>query len=285
MLTQTYHYSQIIKKTVAIFGNLFNNITVGRVAEDGTISNVERVPIAYGPRQKFLDRITQQPDLTTDKVAIKLPRLSFEITSIQYDPEIKLNRLNRTLTPKTGDEKNYSSRWQAVPYLLGMQLNIYGRNQDDVLQVLEQVLPEFQPEYTVRVQDMEAPGKITDMPITLNSVTITDDYDGAFQNRRAIIYTLDFVIRIRFTGPASTQGMIRFVEVGLHPSMDTSNRTGEYVHIQPGSPQDTQANYTTLTTIDTFGFDAGFEFPVQPNRKADSNVITADNTAISTDTV
>ena len=254
MLTQTYHYNQVIKKCVAVFGTLFNNITIGRVAEDERISNVERVPIAYGPKQKFLDRITQQPDLSTDKIAIKVPRMSFEITSIQYDAEVKLNRLNKNRAQIAADTLNYSTTWQAVPYTIGMQLNIYGRNQDDVLQILEQILPEFQPEYTVSVKDLEAPGINANVPIILNSVNLSDDYDGTFETRRTIVYSLDFTMRVRFSAPPSTQGMIRFTQTSITPSMSTSQTPIEYVHVHVGSSSDTALNYTVVTSIDTEGF-------------------------------
>lgn len=283
MLTQTYHYNATIKKIVTIFGSLFNSITVGRVAENGVISNVERCPISYGPKQKFLDRITQQPDLSTDKVAIKVPRMSFELTSIQYDSEIKLNRLNRNLVQTTPPSNNYTSTWQSVPYLLGMQLNVYGRNQDDVLQIVEQILPEFQPEYTVRVKDMEYPGSITDVPIILNSVNMTDDYDGAIDRRRVIVYSLDFTIRVRFGSPQSSKGMIRFVEVGLIPKLDTSVTAGEYVHVGVSSVQDSPSNYAVISTIDTFGFSEGFIPAGTTNARADSTIVTADGTIVTAD--
>ena len=254
MLTRTYHYNQVIKKCVAVFGTLFNNITIGRVAEDEKISNVERVPIAYGPKQKFLDRITQQPDLATDKVAIKVPRMSFEITSIQYDSEVKMNRLNQNKAQIAGDTLNYTTTWQAVPYMIGMQLNIYGRNQDDVLQCLEQILPEFQPEYTVTVKDLEAPGVNVNVPIILNSVNLSDDYDGSFETRRTIVYSLEFTMRVRFSAPPSTQGIIRFTQTSITPTMDTTQPPIEYVHVHLGSPSDTPDNYTIVTSIDTEGF-------------------------------
>ena len=274
MLTQNYHYNQVVKKCVAVFGTMFNNVTIGRVAENGVVSNVSRCPIAYGPRQKFLDRITQQADLTEDKVAIKVPRMSFEITSIQYDAEAKLNRLNRVTSQIEGDPNRRNTQWKAVPYLLGMQLNIYGRNQDDVLQILEQILPEFQPEYTVTVKDLEAPGINGHIPIALNSVTLTDDYDGTYDRRRVIVYTLDFTMRIRFSAPPSIQGVIRFTESRFTPSMDTSLRPSEYVHVGIGSPNDTPENYTIVTTIDDFGFDEGF---------IPQGVLRADSTEVRVD--
>lgn len=254
MLTQTYHYNQVIKKCVAVFGTLFNNITIGRTAEDGKISNVERVPIAYGPKQKFLDRITEQPDLSADKIAIKVPRMSFEITSIQYDSDVKLNRLNQNRVAIADNPGRYTTTWQAVPYVIGMQLNIYGRNQDDVLQILEQILPEFQPEYTVTVKDLEAPGKNVNVPITLTSVNLSDNYDGAYEARRTIVYSLDFTLRVRFSAPSSTQAVIRFTETAITPSMDTAQTPIEYIHVSVGSTNDTPDNYTVVTSIDSFGF-------------------------------
>jgi hypothetical protein len=255
MLSQTYHYNQVIKKCVAVFGTLFNNITIGRVAEDEKISNVERVPIAYGPKQKFLDRITQQPDLATDKVAIKVPRMSFEITSIQYDSEVKMNRLNQNRAQIPGDTLKYSTTWQAVPYMIGMQLNIYGRNQDDVLQVLEQILPEFQPEYTITVKDLEAVGVNVNVPIILNSVNLSDDYDGSFETRRTIVYSLEFTMRVRFSAPPSTQAVIRFTQTSITTAMSSASQVPiEYVHVHVGSPSDTPDNYTVVTSIDQFGF-------------------------------
>jgi len=225
MLSQTHFYNQTIKRTVALFGTLFNNLTIARTADvggvmstTGAMSNVERVPIAYGPKQKFIARISEQPTLDGPKVAIKVPRMSFEMTSIAYDSAVHLNRMNRTLVPIAGDTLHVTPVLQCSPYRIGMQLNIYGRNQDDVLQCLEQILPTFNPEYTVVVKDGDASGVNSNVPITLNSISMSDDYEGDIAARRTIIYTLDFDIRVRFLGPVNaSQGLIRFVEAGLVP--------------------------------------------------------------------
>ena len=139
MLNGVHFYHATIKRIVSVFGTIFNNIVVGRHSGN-KISNISRVPISYGPRQKFLSRINQ--NLEEQRVAIKLPRMSFEITSIEYDTSTKLNRLNKTIT--TGDSPgNRNSMFQSVPYTLGMQLNIMAKNQEDALQILEQILPTF----------------------------------------------------------------------------------------------------------------------------------------------
>lgn len=263
MLSQNHFYNQTIKKTVALFGTLFNNITIARTSGD-TLSNVERVPIAYGAKSKFLTRINEQPDLTTPKVAIKVPRMSFELTSIAYDAPIHLNRLNVVKTPIPGSPSDTNTQWQSSPYRITMQLNIYGRNQDDVLQCLEQILPTFNPEYVVSVKDMEAPGFNSDVPIILTSISMSDDYEGDFSNtRRTIVYTLEFDVRVRFTGPVGTQGVIRFTEAGLIPDIDTTKDPIEYVHAGVSSPSDTVDNYHTLVSIDTIGFSGGYVPPGQ----------------------
>lgn len=276
MLTQSHFYHQTVKKTVALFGTLFNNITIARTSGN-VLSNVERVPISYGPKQKFLSRINEQPDLSTPKVAIKVPRMSFEITSIAYDTAIHLNKLNKLSMPIQGDTLHNTTQWQASPYRIGMQLNIYGRNQDDVLQILEQILPTFNPDYVVSVKDMNGPGFNADVPIVLNSVALSDDYEGDLAStRRVIVYSLDFDIRVKFTGPIAQHGIIRFTEAALIPN--TNGRSpAEYVHVHLGSSQDTPSNYTVITSIDTFGFTGADPSADNSSQNVSSANITVDS--------
>ena len=275
MLTKTHFYHETLKKTVAVFGTLFNNITIakkiitpasGATLASTIVSDIERVPIAYGPKSKFLARIKEQPDLSEAKIAIKVPRMSFEITSIAYDASIKLNRLNKSLKPVAGSATLYSSQTQSTPYKIGMQLSIFGRNQDDVLQILEQILPSFNPEYTVTVLDMEAPGISADVPIILDSVGMSDEYEGDLSTtRRVIIYTLDFTVRIRFTGPVATQGVIQITEANMiiNSNLDTNANINDLTldpieTIKTTAVVNTQTAaqpYTvTVTMTDAFGF-------------------------------
>jgi len=207
MLSGKHFYNATIKRVVSVFGTLFNNIIIGRY--DGTImSQTQRVPISYGPRQKFLERAKQ--DLGEQRVAIKLPRMSFEITSITYDSSTKLNRMNKTISAGAGTATK-NTTFQSVPYILGMQLNILTRNQEDALQIVEQILPTFSPEYTVTMKDIEGPGSKTDVPIILDGVSFTDEYEGEFVGRRTLIYTLDFTMKVRFAPDTSSQSVIRKV--------------------------------------------------------------------------
>lgn len=275
MLTQQYFYNETLKKTVAVFGSCFNNITITRMAGE-TRSNVERVPISYGPKQKYLARIKEQATLNEQvDVAIKIPRMSFDITSIVYDSATHLNRLNRVSSGIDPASRNV--QWQSSPYNIGMQLNIFARNQDDALQILEQILPSFNPEYTLSVKDMEAPGVISNIPIALNSVTISDTYEGPIATNRVIVYTLEFIIKVRFKGPIAPVGIIRFTEVSLTPSLDRSAEALSYIHVGVSSPEDTKESFAAITTYDTFGFADGFIPPVT-TMTADNTNITADST-------
>lgn len=210
-----HFYHGTIRKIVSVFGTLFNNINVVRKDGSGNVVSITRVPLAYGPRQKFLARIDEQPNLDADKVAIKLPRMSFEIVSLIYDTAIKTNRtytipLDQTTNNNTSLKdvvRNYA------PYRLSFQLSIMAKNQDDALQCLEQILPHFQPEYTVTIKDLDTYTNTTDLPFVLTGVTLSDEYDGEFTQRRAIVYTLDFETKLRFYGPVSKKPVIKSSDI------------------------------------------------------------------------
>lgn len=212
MLSPKFYHSTI-RRTIAAFGSLFNNISIDRSGKNF------RVPLAYGPKQKFLARVENQRNLEDAKVAIKLPRLSFEITSITYDAQAKLNRMNKVFeNTSTGRKVTYSY----APYIVTIQLAAIAKNQDDALQIVEQIIPWFQPDYTITVNEGMDISSKTDIPITLNNVDLSDDYEGDFMSRRAIVYTMDFSLKIRFYGPTSDTGVIKKTIV------DTRNIKGDY---------------------------------------------------------
>ena len=201
----THFYHQKVRKCVAIFGTLFNNIYV--VRPNGQV----KVPLSYAPREKFLQRIRENPDLTNDtKVAIKLPRMSFEITSFTYDNQrqlTKISNFNTTGTANTNRQKFFSP----VPYNINFQLNVYAKNQDDALQIVEQILPTFNPQYSLTIKPFasEFPDFKEDIPIIIQSVSFADDFEGALDQRRSIVYTLDFEMKVSFYGSISTSDIIR----------------------------------------------------------------------------
>jgi len=206
----THFYHQRIRKSVAVFGTLFNNLYVLRKDSSGQVISQVKVPLSYGPQRKFLERIRENPDLYNDtKVAIKLPRMSFEILSVTYDQGRQLQKTNTFMQSgiNIGSRKKFYS---FVPYNVGFQLSIYAKNQDDALQIVEQILPYFNPQYTVTIKPIDGyPDIKEDMPITLTSVDFADDYESQLETRRTIIYTLDFEMKISFHGPITSGEIIR----------------------------------------------------------------------------
>ena len=202
-----YFYHEHTRRAVAVFGTLFNDLYV--VKRDGSGSAVTqiKVPLSYGPRQKFLARIRQEETLSDPRLAIKLPRMSFEITSISYDADTRLTRGTGYKIPSKSSPVSAQTMFYPSTYRLGFELNIIARHQDDALQILEQILPFFQPEYTVTVNEVDNNFK-SDMPFVLNDVTMNDDYEGDFETRRSLIYTLSFETRIKYYGPLSDTGSI-----------------------------------------------------------------------------
>lgn len=201
----THFYHQKIRKCVAIFGRLFNNIYV--VRQNGQV----KVPLSYAPKIKYLERIRENPNLSQDtQVAVKLPRMSFEITGFAYDLTrqlTKISNFNAQGTAVTNRQKFLAP----VPYTVNFQLNVYAKSQDDALQIVEQIVPFFNPQYTLTIKPFpnDYADFKEDIPIIIQNLSFTDDFDGSLENRRTIIYTLDFEMKINFHGPITTSDIIR----------------------------------------------------------------------------
>ena len=219
----TYFYHEIIRKTVISFGTLFNDIHVRHQDSTGKDISQIKVPISYGPKQKFLARIQQQPELNK-ATQISLPRISFEMNNIQYDPSRK-SGISQTF--KASDSGKLKKVFMPVPYNLGFELNILTKLQDDSLQILEQILPFFQPGFTLTIDLVDQIGEKRDVPMVLDNITFTDDYEGNFETRRALIYTLSFTAKTYMFGPIadSTDGLIRKVQVDYYS--DSNTRTAK----------------------------------------------------------
>ncbi len=215
----SYFYHEIIRKTVIGFGTLFNEVHVRHQDATGKDISDIKVPISYGPKQKFLARIQQQPDLNK-AVQISLPRMSFEVNNIQYDPSRK-SGISQTFKAQEGSK--LKKVFMPVPYNLGFELNILTKLQDDSMQILEQILPFFQPGFTITIDLVKSIGEKRDVPMVLDSITFTDDYEGNFETRRALIYTLNFTAKTYMFGPIadSTEGLIRKVQVDYYSDSNT----------------------------------------------------------------
>ena len=221
----TYFYHEIIRKTVIAFGTLFNDVHIRHQDATGKDIGEMKVPISYGPKQKFLARVQQQPELNK-AIAMSLPRMSFEMNNIQYDPTRK-SGISQTF--KAVDDKKLKKVFMPVPYNLGFELNILTKLQDDSLQIVEQILPFFQPGFTLTIDLVKQIGERRDVPMVLDSITFTDDYEGNFETRRALIYTLNFTAKTYMFGPIadSTDGLIRKVQLDYYS--DTNTRTAKRV--------------------------------------------------------
>lgn len=246
-----FFYNEHIKRCVAVFGTLFNNLEVRKRDASGKVLSTMKVPIAYGPTAKFLARIEGDANLRDPKLALKLPRMSFEITSLDYAPEFALQKHNKRTTKTSEFDRTFVN--EPTKYRLGFQLNIYSKNQDDVLQILEQILPHFKPEYTVAVKEMSN-NFVSDMPFSLKSVSLSDEYEGDYLSRRALIYTLDFETFINFYGPLSTSSMIKKVIVDI-ADKDRTETTAPFetiiAQVNPinAGPNDTHTKDITITSF------------------------------------
>ena len=241
----TYYYHEIVRKTIISFGTLFNDISIRHKDSGGSTFSEMKVPLAYGPSQKFLARLEQQADLNKP-VAITLPRMSFEMNSIQYD---SARKLGVTQTFKASDGTNLKKVFMPVPYNIGFELNILAKLNDDALQIVEQILPFFQPSFNLTVDLVNAIGEKRDIPIILDSMNFQDDYEGDFSTRRALIYTLGFTAKTYLFGPvpSSSEGIIKKVQVDIAADTNTKTAKREMRYTVVPDP-------TTAGPDDDFGF-------------------------------
>jgi len=209
-----YFYHEILRKTVIGFGTLFNGIEIRHQADDGATVSRMKVPLAYGPMQKFLAKIEQQPTIQ-GRPAITLPRMSFEMTTLNYDPSRKasITQTFRTLNSDTAG--NVKKVYMPVPYNVGFMLSIATKLNDDMLQITEQILPYFQPGLSITLNLISSINEKRDIPIILESINMSDDYEGSFDNRRAMITTMQFSAKVYMFGAVadSPDGLIKKVNV------------------------------------------------------------------------
>ena len=248
----THFYNEGMRKLTIAFGQIFNNIILQNKSSTGAITKRFKVPLAYAPKEKFLVRLDEQANLENREFAITLPRMGFEITGLSYDSSRKLNKMNKLVRVKdgeTGKIQNYN--WNPVPYNINFSLYSFTATAENGLQIIEQILPWFQPEYTVTIKVVPEMDIVRDVPIVLNSVQYEDSYSGDFTRRRAVIYTLNFTAKTYLYGPMNNQGVIKKVQSDLHTDLPDASRE-ERVTIIP--------NPTTADADDDFGFTTTINF-------------------------
>ncbi len=258
-----YFYHKIIRKTVTTFGTLFNNIQLKTLDANDKLVVEQKVPLAYGPVQKFLARLTQSPDLDK-KVTITVPRMSFEMTGINYDAGRKVPPIQRNRKVGDGQTTTTNVQYLPVPYNIGFELNVIAKSQDDALQILEQILPFFQPNFTMTVNLIPEMDEKRDLPIILESIDFTDDYEGDYSTRRYIYYTLRFTVKTYMYGPVAANDIIRkSIATTLIGDLNTNQRALEY-NVTPKALEDKNndgtinaADDALLQPDDDFGFNEG----------------------------
>lgn len=215
-----YFYNKRVRTAVAVFGSLFNDINVVRTKADGSVLSQVKVPLSYAPKRNFIERLEEmtQGEEAERRVAVKLPRMSFEVVSINYDPQRQLPKINSFSQVIEGVDGNTQKKlYTGVPYIMGFQLSVYAKSQDDALQIVEQIIPYFAPQYTISVKPFtDLPDITEDVPVTLTGVDFQDDFEGSIDQRRTIIYNLNFDMKINFYGPINNSKIIREVNLNLH---------------------------------------------------------------------
>tara|TARA_B100001559_G_scaffold151086_3_gene126892 strand:+ start:3163 stop:4158 length:996 start_codon:yes stop_codon:yes gene_type:complete len=210
MFKNKQFYNQHTRKAIIAFGTIFNNIQINRVNAGGVTEQVIRVPLSYSTKQKFLTRIEAIPDTESrGEVAISLPRMGFEIVGFQYDPSRKVSPIQKNITTSGAETNSYKTSFVSTPYDMNMSLYVFAKNQEDALQIVEQVFPYFNPDFNVTINDLPELGIKRDIKITLDSVSYEDTFEGAFADRQAINWTLNFTMKLNYYGFVDKQSFIK----------------------------------------------------------------------------
>ena len=264
MFAQQYYHGAIRKYVIA-FGNLFNDIIIQRLDLNGNRIQSILVPLAYGPKEKWLVRLVQDPNLDAD-VAITLPRMGFEITGMSYASSRKLSSTLQNVRLRPSDFSRLDTQFIPVPYDIDFQLSIFVKNADDGAQIIEQILPFFRPEFTTQVNLIPEMQIVVDTPIVLNGVTIEDTYEGDFDSRRALIYNLTFSVKAYLYGPISNSGIIQRAITNFVDTTTDAEPTIDRITITPsqfanGSPLFVPSGNTQLSVaIDQISANTDFGF-------------------------
>jgi hypothetical protein len=268
MFGRTWNHDSI-RKYIIVFGTVFNDIYINRLSSTGEVLQTLKIPLTYGPKDKVLARLDQNPEML-NQVGIVLPRISFEMTSMEYDPTRKLNTLNKltkqSATAGTDDEVKY--QYQPVPYDMQFEMNILVKNAEDGTRIVEQIVPYFTPDFTVSVNVVPEVDGPRDIPIILNSITSQDQYEGSFTERRVLTWTLSFTLKGYLYGPTKKSKLIKKAETTFRLPEDvatgnTTNTTSTVIvtarpgltaNGQPTSNAAASLPYDEIISTDDYGF-------------------------------
>lgn len=249
MFGRTWNHDSL-RKYIIVFGTVFNDIYINRTNNTGEIIQTLKIPLTYGPKDKVLARLEQNPEMN-NQVGIVLPRISFEMTSMEYDTTRKLNTLNKltkqSATAGTDDEVKY--QYQPVPYDMKFEMSILVKNAEDGTRIVEQIVPYFTPDFTVSVNIVPEVDNARDVPIILDSISSQDQYEGSFEQRRVLIWTLQFTVKGWLYGPTKKSKLIKYAETTFRLPTDvaTGNTTNTSNNIVVASQPGMLANGSPTT--------------------------------------
>ena len=241
-----HFYHQSLRRLVIAFGTIFNNIVIHRKDSSGNVVQSIKVPLAYSPKEKFITRLDQQADLDSREVAITLPRMGFEIAGIAYDATRKLQKLGKVRAVKSSSPSIMDYQYNPVPYNISFNLYSFTATAEGGLQIIEQILPYFEPDYTVTINTIPSMNIKRDVPVILNNVNYEDSYDGAYTQRRAVTYTLGFTAKTYLYGPVYSQRVIKETQADMYTDTTGTEKREERIIVVPDP--------TTANADDDFGF-------------------------------
>lgn len=268
-------YFSLTRKYVILMGTLLNNIRITRTDTSGNTTALLKIPITYGPKDKMLARIMQDPGLDKPTAVAALPMISFEMGQMRYDGTRKLNTIGKSTVRYTDDINKFKYQYNPVPYNIDFKVYIYAKNTEDGTKILEQILPYFTPDWTTTCNLIPEVEITMDIPVILSDIKCEDKYDGEYTQRRTIIWELDFLLKGYFYGPVKKSGIIKFINTNFYvPSTNTAAEgrgitdITEKVTIQPGldanghpinyygQPNTSLGNlpYTEIDENDDYGF-------------------------------
>ena len=247
MFGNSTFYYETTRRYVAVFGTLFNDIKIERKDNSGNLIQTIKVPVNYGPMQKFLSRIEGDPELNAP--AITLPRMTFEITGMNYDGERKLTSLTRNSRQSSTSNQTFDSQFAPAPYNIDFQLNIMTKYNEDGSKILEQIIPFFKPDFSMSVKMVDDLDIYLDVAVVLDNVSSEDVYEGSYEERRSLIWTLNFTLKGYYFGPITQKKVIKFANTQVFTDTTTDIDPTSTIMVQPGLTANGQPTADPTETI------------------------------------
>ena len=242
------YYNGTTRKAITIFGSMFKDMQIQRMDHNGDLIQTVAVPLTYAAKDKAIERTLQEPDLDGQFLGPILPRMAFEISGIQYDSKRKLNTNTMNTNINNG---TYATQYNPVPYNINLELYLYAKNQEDGLQILEQILPFFTPQFNVTINAVPEMNITQHIPVILNDVTYEDSYAGEFNDKRMIIWTLSFTMQVNYYGPInSNSNIIKSATVKFYNDKDMKNQQFSMNSVVTPFYATEDEVYTIVDTID-----------------------------------